>query len=191
MASSILRQLGQTLRPVRVGLGKLVCNRPEFAGMVPTIHFKSDAFADRGPIPRQHTADGEGISPPLAWHGVPAEAGGLMLLVEDADVPFPRPLVHAIVPALPLGDGQLLAGELPHRRRSATAEKMGRNSLAARAWLPPSPPPGHGPHRYCFQLFALDSHPDFPYPPGRANLLAMLRGHVLAIGKLVGTYERA
>jgi Raf kinase inhibitor-like YbhB/YbcL family protein len=189
--SSLMSRIGEQLRPLRHGLGSLVCNRPEFGGVLTTIHLSSSAFEDHGALPERFTADGEGVSPPLAWHGVPAETQGLVLLVEDPDAPFPKPIVHAIVPALPLGDGQLLEGELPNQRRTELAEKMGRNSFAGRAWLPPTPPPGHGPHRYCFQLFALDTHPTFRDPPGRSALIRAMHGHVLAIGKLVATYERA
>ena len=34
-------------------------------------------------------------------------------------------------------------------------------SLSA-TYLPPDPPPGHGPHRYAFQVFALDTVPRSP-----------------------------
>ena len=52
-------------------------------------------------------------------------------------------------------------------------------------------PPGHGPHRYEFHVYALD----VPELPGDANTTAallrfMMIGHVLAQGKLTGIYER-
>ena len=190
MIASIQSQIGILLRPVRPGLGRIAANRPEFAAVPGRLHVTSPAFEEHGDIPARFTADGEGIAPPLAWSGVPDETEMLALLVEDADGPFPRPLVHAIVPSLPPGDGDLREGELPHVRRTEAGATMGRNSLAGRAWLPPAPVPGHGPHRYCFQIFALDAHPAFPHPPGRARLLAAMRGHVIAIGKLIGCYER-
>ena len=56
--------------------------------------------------------------------------------------------------------------------------------------LAPSPPPGHGPHRYAFQVFALGVRPVFAYPPGRSKLLSVIRPHLLAQGRLIGTYER-
>ncbi len=37
---------------------------------------ESTAFASGQPIPRRHTGDGEDLSPPLDWSGVPAEAHG-------------------------------------------------------------------------------------------------------------------
>ena len=35
---------------------------------------ESSAFGEDQPIPRRHTGDGEDLSPPLAWRGVPAAA---------------------------------------------------------------------------------------------------------------------
>jgi Raf kinase inhibitor-like YbhB/YbcL family protein len=190
MLDDVMHRLGGALRNVRPGMGALSYHRPEFAGVPATIRLESPAFRDGEAIPARHTGDGTGASPPLAWQGVPEEAAGLVLLVEDADAPFPRPLVHAIAPGLPPTDGDLAEAALPNRRRSAQAEKMGRNSYAARAWLRPAPVPGHGPHRYAFQLFATDIPPQFPHAPGRSLLLRTITGHVIARGRLIGTYER-
>ena len=57
-------------------------------------------------------------------------------------------------------------------------------------YLPPDPPPGRGPHRYAFQVFALDTVPRFESQPGRTQLLDKIKGHVIAKGLLIGTYER-
>ena len=47
-----------------------------------------------------------------------------------------------------------------------------------------------GAHRYAFQVFALDSRPEFGIPPGRTRLLRMIRPHLIAQGRIIGTYER-
>ena len=51
------------------------------------------------------------------------------------------------------------------------------------------PPPGHGVHHYYFRLFALDT--ELPVEPGleKKAILDAIRGHVLADGVLMGTYE--
>jgi phosphatidylethanolamine-binding protein (PEBP) family uncharacterized protein len=56
--------------------------------------------------------------------------------------------------------------------------------------LPPDPPPGHGPHRYVFQLFALIAGDDFSETPGRAAVVDALRERAIASGYVIGTYER-
>ncbi|MDP9096084.1 MAG: YbhB/YbcL family Raf kinase inhibitor-like protein, partial [Pseudomonadota bacterium] len=61
----------------------------------------------------------------------------------------------------------------------------------AAGWTPPAPPPGHGPHRYAFQVFALDDRPLFRHPPHRGRLMRAIREHILAQGCIVGTYANA
>ncbi|HHH13049.1 MAG TPA: YbhB/YbcL family Raf kinase inhibitor-like protein, partial [Thiolapillus brandeum] len=53
-----------------------------------TIH--SSAFEEGGSIPARYTCDGEDISPPLQWSGVPEGARSLALVVDDPDAPDPR-----------------------------------------------------------------------------------------------------
>jgi phosphatidylethanolamine-binding protein (PEBP) family uncharacterized protein len=57
-------------------------------------------------------------------------------------------------------------------------------------YVPPDPPPGHGVHRYAFELFALKETPEKPDLYGRGDLINWMRGKVLAKGYLVGLYER-
>ena len=92
--------------------------------------------------------------------------------------------MHAIVAGLEPGDGALPEGAI------GEDAPAGRNSFLSHAWLPPDPPPGHGAHRYVFQLYALDHRPELGANAGRAAVVDALRGHVLAIGVLMGTYER-
>ena len=67
---------------------------------------------------------------------------------------------------------------------------MGRNSYLRTRYLPPDPSPGHGAHRYAFQILAVDRRADFSDAPGRGDLVDALRRRVLAAGCLIGTYER-
>ncbi len=181
--------LGRALSGMRPGINALL-----FAGVnVPaSIEVTSPAFVGGGAIPAIHTADGPGLSPPLAWTGVPAGAGALVIVVEDADSPTPKPLVHAIVTGLPAAGGSLAAGDLPGPGRPGLPGLgMGRNSYLGASWLPPDPPPGHGPHRYAFQIFALAGRtPPLSGKPGRGALRKVLGPGVLGKGCLIGTYER-
>jgi Raf kinase inhibitor-like YbhB/YbcL family protein len=179
--------LGRALRNVRSGLDELVwaCPAAETAPDILTV--ESSAFGDGEPLPIRYTQDGERLSPPLAWHGAPVEAACVLLIVEDADSLTPQPLVHAIAWNLPIAD-TIEAGELS--QPPSERDHLGWNSFHQADWLAPDPPPGHGPHRYVFQVFALDRPLSLDRTPGRKEILAALKGRVCAKGRLIGTYER-
>jgi Raf kinase inhibitor-like YbhB/YbcL family protein len=192
MLEKIPATLGRAAQGVRAGADDLAIADTELTGVNASIEVSSEAFGYNEPIPAQYTADGEGLSPPLEWRCVPMNAEAVVVLVEDADSPTPRPLVHAIVWDLPGSDAALPEGVLPSTRDSGdpASEHLGRNSALSATWMPPDPPPGHGTHRYVFQVFALDIVPRFESRPGRAELLDRIKGHVIAKGMLIGTYER-
>ncbi len=181
--------LGHALRDRRAGLEKIAFNRIRLHGGT-EIEVGSTAFNDYAPIPRRYTADGEGISPPLHWSATPPEAASLLLIVEDPDAPTPQPLVHAIAIGLPPGDGALEQGALRSADHEGAGLKMGRNSYLQARWIPPDPPPGHGAHRYAFQVFALNEAARFSDTPGRDEVEGQLRKFAIASGCLTGTYER-
>jgi len=52
--------------------------------------FSSPAFKQNGHIPSKYTCEGEDVSPPLAWSGVPDGAKGLVLIIDDPDAPDPK-----------------------------------------------------------------------------------------------------
>lgn len=181
--------LGHVLRDQRAGVEKIAVNRIRLPGSA-EIHVDSIAFNDYASIPRRFTADGDGVSPPLHWSDAPPEAASLLLIVEDADAPTPQPLVHAIVIDLPSGDGSLEEGALRSAGHEGAGLKMGRNSYMQTRWIPPDPPPGHGVHRYAFQLFALNEASHFSEAPGRDEVEDQLLKCAIASGCLIGTYER-
>ena len=182
--------VGHVLRGQRAGLDKIAFQAVDLRAGMASLSVASLAFADHAPIPERYTADGAGLSPPLQWVGVPAGAESLVLIVEDADAPTPQPLVHAIVVDLPAEDGALAEGALPSKDHPGTDLHVGRNSYLQAAWLALDPPPGHGVHRYAFQVFALTAGPAFDSTPGRDAVLAAIKERGLASGCLIGTYER-
>ena len=193
MMMAMMRPVGRALRGVRAGMAGLTTHQPWIAAAPECIALHSTAFGGGVDIPERFTADGAGLSPPLSWRGVPEAARSLLLLVEDPDIPFVTPLVHLLAYALPPTLTGLAEGAIPQALSGIGADglRCGRNSFTAAGWLPPSPPPGHGPHHYAFQLLALDAMPSFATPPGRRAALAQVRGHVLGWGLLFGVYERA
>jgi len=50
----------------------------------------SPAFQQNGHIPSKYTCEGEDVSPPLSWEGVPNDAKSLVLIIDDPDAPDPK-----------------------------------------------------------------------------------------------------
>ena len=152
------------------------------------IQLSSDSFAPGMPIPVKYTQDGESISPALEWAGVPEHTASLVLICEDPDTPTPQPIVHWIAYNLPSHLCELPEG-MP-ARLIPMGGRQGKNSMGKEQYVGPKPPLGHGVHHYHFELFALDRDLDFDQTPNKAEVVERMRGHVLAQGDLVGTYER-
>ncbi len=182
--------VGHALRDQRAGLDQIAFNRLPLRAGQGAIAVTSLAFIDHGPLPAVFTADGEGVSPPLQWSGVPEAATSVVLIVEDADSPTPHPLVHAIAVGLSPQEGSLRQGALANDADAPGEARLGRNSYLRHGWLPPDPPPGHGRHRYAFQVFALGGDEPLPDAPGRDALMEVLEARAIASGLVVGTYER-
>jgi hypothetical protein len=152
---------------------------------------RSDAFENGRAIPRRYTEDGEDLSPPLTWSGLPDGTKQLALIVDDPDAPRAEPWDHWILYKVP-GDARTLPEGLP---RTPTLDvppgaTQGKNSWGTIGYRGPAPPKGHGTHHYHFRLHALDA--PLQAAPGldKAGLRAAMHGHVLAEAELVGTYER-
>jgi Raf kinase inhibitor-like YbhB/YbcL family protein len=183
--------LGEALTPLRAGLEKTLCMRSGLRTGQGSISLRSPVFADHAPIPARYTADGEGMSPPLYWEDETAGVDEWALIVEDADSPTPQPFVHAIVTSLQRNVLLLDDGAMGGPDGQVPAVPMGQNSLLQTNWLPPDPPPGHGLHRYLFQVFALRRGEPVAAGAGRDALRQIIEERALASGWLVGTYERS
>jgi Raf kinase inhibitor-like YbhB/YbcL family protein len=165
---------------------------PEGSAMTTmTITIESPAFADGGPIPVEHTDDGEDISPALSWSGLPDGTRQVALICDDPDAPTDTPWVHWVIYGIPPGAGGLPEA-VPTTERLAPPLNavQGVNSWNATGYRGPAPPRGHGTHHYHFKLYALDTALDLAPDLDKEILLRSIEGHVLAEGELVGTYER-
>ena len=154
------------------------------------LRLTSAAFEPGQPIPSRYTCEGEDISPPLAWTGVPDNARSLALIVDDPDAPDPKApkqvwvhwVVYNIPPSLPGLPEGVSEDELPPETR------MGLNDAKQTRYHGPCPPIGR--HRYYHKLYALDRVlPDLGHPT-KAQLEAAMKGHVIERAELVGTYQK-
>ena len=118
---------------------------------------------------------------------MPAAAKSLVLLVDDPDAPDPKApkttWVHEVLVDLPPTlDGLAEGHALPPGAR------FGVNDWKKQAWGGPCPPIGR--HRYYFKLYALDALLPQLAHPTKPEVLAAMRGHVLAEAVVMGTYEK-
>jgi len=190
MLEKIPHSVGYALRGVRAGFDKVISHDEAFIDVDDLILIESPSFSPGGALPAVYTDDGAKVSPPLRWSGAPAGTQSLVLIVEDPDAPTPGPLTHLIAWTLPADLREIDEGAFQSPGHDLSPAGLGRNSFFQAGWLPPDPPAGHGPHHYVFQLFALDYHLAFDHPPGRHTTVEAMKGHVLAKGMLIGTYER-
>lgn len=142
-----------------------------------------------GSLPDQHSAYFDNISPPLQWTDVP-DVQAWALVVEDPDAPQEHPFVHWMIWNIPGTARRLEAGianvDLPVTPQGAV---QGRNDNGSHGWFGPRPPAGHGVHRYYFQLFALDQRLEMGPETPLVELLNALKGHTIAKGEMMATYE--
>lgn len=154
-----------------------------------SLTFSSSAFTHNDTIPRHYTCDGEDISPPLAWSGLPEGTQSLALIVDDPDAPDPKApkmtWVHWVLYNIPADTTGLPEGvnALPGDT------KEGLNDWKRTGYGGPCPPIGR--HRYFHKLYALDGVlPDLGRPT-KAQVEKAMQGHILGQVELVGTYQRS
>jgi Raf kinase inhibitor-like YbhB/YbcL family protein len=141
-----------------------------------TFAVTSTAFAANAAIPIEHTCEGTNVAPPLAWSGAPTATQSYAVVVDDPDAPS-KTWVHWVVANIPATATQLPAGV------------DGTNDFGKTGWGGPCPPSGR--HRYVFKVYALDAPSLGTAGMAKPQLLAAIKGHVLAKGELVGTYEKS
>lgn len=155
-----------------------------------SITLRSSAFTNGQTIPTRHTGDGEDLSPPLSWSDLPEQTRELALIADDPDAP-PHTWVHWVIYTVPpTADGLAEGVEKTSRPSVPHGAVQGVNDFGNIGYSGPLPPRGHGPHHYHFKLYALDDEMDLEPGATKQDLLSAMEGHVLAEGKLVGTYQR-
>ena len=155
-----------------------------------SLTVRSSAFDNNTRIPEKYTGDGQDISPPLTWSGVPEGTKELALICDDPDAPMAEPWVHWVIYKLP-PDCTGLPENVPKTGTltSPTGGLQGANSWGKLGYGGPAPPPGPV-HHYHFKLYALDAPLNLGPGADKKKLLDAMKGHTLAEGEFVGTYQR-
>jgi Raf kinase inhibitor-like YbhB/YbcL family protein len=162
-------------------------------GLAVKITVESPVLKANQPIPRDYTADGRNMSPPLNWSNLPAGTKELALVCEDPDAGNPPPFVHWVVYKIPptatgVPENVPFDPDAPMPSSIAGAIQ-GVSGFRRPIYRGPAPPPGKT-HHYHFVVYAIDAALDLKPGLTRADLLAAIQGHVIGQGELVATYER-
>ena len=157
----------------------------------------SSHIADQQTLPLQfvHSAMGAGgqnVSPDLAWSGAPEGTQSYALTMYDPDAPTGSGWWHWVVYDIPasatglvMGAGAAGGAELP------AGAKLGRTDFGTAEYGGAAPPPGQGPHRYIFTLYALKT-PRLDVPPDATAAMIGFNIHFakLAEARLTALHER-
>ncbi len=150
----------------------------------------SPAFVNGGAIPQANTQYGENKFPGLAWSGAPAGTKSFAILMQDTDPPAPYAAVITIVHWIEFNIPASIKTLAPNDGAAASGAVFGANMTGKAApYAGPRPPAGGPVHHYHFQIFALDER--LPLTDGAKldEFIAAMKGHVLASGEVVGTYQ--
>lgn len=150
------------------------------------IKIASSAFDEGGTIPVKYTCDGEDVSPPLEWSGMPEGAKTLVLISDDPDAPMGT-WVHWVLFNLPAAVHNL-PEDIPPVHTMESGAKQGMNDFRKIGYGGPCPPGGT--HRYYFKIYALDTEIDLEAGATKPEILRAMEGHILAQGQLMGRYSR-
>ena len=139
-----------------------------------------------GAVPIEATCQGGSQSPALFYGNTVPGALSYAVMITGAlpeeaaaEADSTNLVVYNIPPSV---------SRLPSRLNAETARQLGavlgKNGQGQAAYWGPCPPPGR--HLYRFRVYALNTKFSATSPLSRDELLATMRGHVLAYGELRG-----
>jgi len=152
-----------------------------------SLQISSAAFSAGEAIPRKFTCDGPDASPQLKWNDAPANTQSIALIMDDPDAPGGT-WVHWVLYDLPANNRELSEG-VAKQEQLPSGARQGRNDFGKIGYGGPCPPPGK-PHRYFFKLYALDTMLGGAKITNKADLLAAMKGHIVAQAELMGKYKK-
>ncbi len=178
------------LKDVHAGDRHLAWNHPAAASAPDTIVLTSDDFEAGGAIPIQFAGKGVGqnISPSLHWSNIPEGTEEFVLVMEDPDAPWPRPMVHLVAAGISASMTGLSVAGLS-AVASSLGITLGKGTLGIEGYH--GREPQFGPHRYIFEIFAIGKKLELAGLPKLSELLKKMDKSVLGKGRLEGTFEQS
>lgn len=156
--------------------------------MAGTISVTSEQFEDGGRLltsAAHPSVGGANRSPQLSWSGIPEGTVSLALTCWDPDAPTTVGFTHWVRTGMRPSLHTLEEG-------AGTTQGPwvdGLTDWGESCWGGMAPPEGDEAHRYQFSLYALDiDGSGFDEHTTYAKLHFMIRGHLLAQGRITGRY---
>jgi Raf kinase inhibitor-like YbhB/YbcL family protein len=150
------------------------------------MELRSPAFTQGGMIPQKYTCDGEDVSPPLEFSGLPEGTRSIALISDDPDAPMGT-WVHWVYYNIP-PDTQALPENIEPAENPSAGGMLGENDFRKIGYGGPCPPSGT--HRYFFKLYALDTMLELKQGAVKKHLLKAMEGHIISQAELMGKYKR-
>ncbi len=147
----------------------------------------SSAIEAGGTIPEKYTCEGEDISPPLSWQGVPSDAKSLVLIMDDPDAPngtWSHWVLYNLPPSL-----SELPENYPSGGKPEPGGMQGRNDFGDVQYGGPCPPPGST-HTYHFRLYAVDRELTMSAGATRQQVLDRIQDHIIDNTELMADFGR-
>jgi len=156
-----------------------------------TFSLTSKDLTDGATLPDSHVYAAGNASPHLSWSGAPEGTKSFAITCFDPDAPTGSGFWHWTVANIPAdvtelaqGAGQVDGANLPK------GAVQGRTDFGQAGYGGAAPPAGHGPHRYIFTVFAVDTEAlEVGADDSGAVYGFNLHFHTLAKASLTATYE--
>jgi Raf kinase inhibitor-like YbhB/YbcL family protein len=153
-----------------------------------TFTLTSNDITDGGVLPDAQVQAKGNASPHLKWSGAPEGTQSYAVTCYDPDAPTGSGFWHWTVANIPADVTELKTGASPNDMPRGAVE--GRTDYGQPGFGGAAPPPGHGPHRYIFTVFAVDkAHLDVNADNSGAVFGFNLHFHTLAKASITATYE--
>jgi Raf kinase inhibitor-like YbhB/YbcL family protein len=153
-----------------------------------TFTVTSTGFTDGGVLPDAQVQAKGNRSPQLSWSGAPEGTKSFAITCYDPDAPTGSGFWHWTVANIPADVTELAEGASSDGLPTGAVE--GRTDFGEPGFGGAAPPPGHGPHRYTFTVFAVDTERLDVTPENSGAVFGFnLHFHTLAKATITATWE--
>lgn len=171
-------------------------NHPELAHVPENLKVTSAVFASGEILDDKYgghaVPGGKDISPPFEVDPatLPAGTKSLMIVVQDLDVPIWKPILHGLFYNISRELTSYPEGFLTKTPETATEFAIGKGAFGRQKYIGPSPIINDPPHRYFYQVFALDTDREFHNALGYEEAIDVLKNNAIGKGYIIGKFQR-